>query len=276
MSTDAFGRVTYLDLYGLLDVGELPPVLDQLTELRTLILGDRFDDYRFYDDSGLRASPETLGALGNLPHLETLVLDNVPLTGFLPAAWGRLTNLRTLSLGGTEFTGPLPPEWSALRRLETLDLGGVPVEGRLPPEWSGMENLERLELGSPFINGPLPTAWAAMQRLRVLNIWSTPLTGSLPPEWSQISRLAYVGLQDTNINPPVPSSWGMIPSLQEVRLGNRRIDGATLRQQYLRDLLRAGYSRRAGEDTTCRDGYSDYLYYCSGSSLWMSVGEVPD
>ena len=272
VSTDAFGRVTYLDLFGYFHDSKLPPVLDQLKELRTLILGDRFDDY----DYVLTASSETLADLGNLPHLETLVLDNLPLTGPLPAAWSRLTNLRTLTLFGTEFTGPLPPEWSSLRRLEVLDLSGAPVEGQLPPEWSGMENLERLELGSPFVKGHLPTAWADMQRLRVLNIWGTPLTGSLPPEWSQISRLEYVGLRNTNVNPAIPASWGMIPSLQEVRLGDQRVDGATLRQQYLRDMLRAGYSRRAKEDTTCRDGHWYYLYYCSGSSLWMSVGEIPE
>ena len=272
VSTNAFGRVTYLNLFGYLHDSELPPVLDQLKELRTLILGDRFDDY----DYVLTASPETLADLGNLPHLETLILDNLPLTGPLPVTWNRLTNLRTLTLIGTEFTGPLPPEWSSLRRLEVLDLGSAPVEGQLPPEWSGMENLERLELGSPFVKGSLPTAWAAMRRLRVLNIRGTPLTGSLPPEWSRMSRLEYVGLQGTNINPAIPSVWGMLSSLQEVRLGNQRVAGDGLRQMYLRDMLRAHASRQTRDASVCRDGYVSYLYHCSGTGAETSVEEISE
>lgn len=135
VSTDAFGRVTHLDLSDLGGRGHLPPSIGRLQALRTLRLGA--DDA--WAPNQFTGIPDTLA---NLTQLESLMLDWLPLTGTLPSEWARLTNLRTLSLWGTKFTGPLPSEWSKLRRLEVLVLAQTPIKRRLPPEWSVMRNLE--------------------------------------------------------------------------------------------------------------------------------------
>lgn len=268
VSTDAFGRVTHLNLNGLGGRGDLPPSIGRLSVLRTLNLSS-------YERIGneFTSVPTTLA---ELVHLEHLILDGQPVTGPLPAAWSRLTNLRTLSLRGTGFTGPLPPEWSEFRRLEVLDLGCTHVEGYLPPEWGSMRNLETLEFSSPYLEGPLPAEWATMPHLRGLDIRGTPLTGPLPPEWSRMPQLATVYLWHTNIDPVVPPVWSMSKSLRSVQVDNLQTHWYALRWEYIRDLLLAHDSVETRSESGCRDGYVTYLHRCRSTEPEPSVEAIPD
>ena len=267
VSTDAFGRVTHLNLKGFGGRGDLPPSVGQLNALRTLNLSN--------GEIILNEFTSVPATLAELAHLESLILDGQPVTGVLPAEWSRLTNLRTLSLRGTRFTGPLPPEWSQLEQLEVLDLK-TKVGGRLPPAWSDMKNLEALTFSSPNLEGPLPVAWAAMPQLRGLDIRGTPLTGSLPPEWGSMPRLESVLLWGTNIDPVVPTVWAMSRSLRLVRMDNLQINRYALKREYIRDLLRAHDSVQTRTESGCRDGYITYLHHCRNAGPASSIGVVSD
>ena len=268
VSTDAFGRVTHLELQGFGGSGDLPPSVGRLSALRTLDLSNGE-----LISNSFTSVPATLS---ELVHLEHLILDGQPVTGTLPAAWSRLTNLRTLSLRWTDFTGPLPPEWSEFQRLEVLDLGYTHVEGYLPPEWGSMRNLEALVFSSPYLEGPLPAEWATMPRLRGLDIRGTPLTGPLPPEWSRMPQLVTVHLWHTNIDPVVPPVWSMSRSLRSVQVDNLQTHWYALRREYIRDLLLAHDSAQTRAESGCRDGYVTYLHHCRGTEPEPSVAAISD
>ena len=74
VTTNGSGRVTELDFSGNQLSGEIPPELDNLTNLTALVL--------FYNE----------------------------LTGTIPAELGDLANLRGLYLSGNELSGEIPPE----------------------------------------------------------------------------------------------------------------------------------------------------------------------
>ena len=83
VTADADGRVTGLELPGNELAGPIPAALGELTLLRDLDLGSRWD-------STVQQSVENT------------------LTGPIPAELGNLTNLEWLSLAGNELTGSVP------------------------------------------------------------------------------------------------------------------------------------------------------------------------
>ena len=93
--------------------------------------------------------------LGELGHLEMLLLDGNRLTGAIPPELGRLTRLSLLSLGGNRLTGPIPPEIGDLPNLRQLWLSGNRLTGSIPPELAGT-GLRSLAVAGNDIHGCMP------------------------------------------------------------------------------------------------------------------------
>ena len=246
VSTDAYGRVTNLDVGTGGGSGPLPRSIGQLSALRRLKLGhlrnETLGEYGPYPNGFL--VPDSLA---DLAQLETLILNGQSLTDGLVVALSQLANLRWLSLNETGITGPLPPEWSELQHLEVLDLCPVQVSGHLPPSWGGMTSLKRLSICSPNLEGPLPEAWAQLANLRWLSLGGTGITGPLPPEWSELRRLKVlsVGSDSPNLG-RLPAAWGQLADLRMLSLNGTGITGplpaewSELRRLEELDLCRTG------------------------------------
>ena len=128
VTTDTAGRVTRLQLPGNGLAGPIPASLGELSLLRNLDLGIRWD----------AASQSHKNAL----------------TGPIPPALGRLANLAVLDLGANGLTGPIPAELGNLVNLEWISLGENYLTGSVPPELGNLANLERLSLGWNGLTGP--------------------------------------------------------------------------------------------------------------------------
>ena len=94
--TDGQGRVVELDLWSNGILGEIPPELSSLSNLRILEL------------RGNSLSGEIPSELGNLTNLEALALSQNRLTGEIPPELGNLPNLRFLLLRGNQLSGCIP------------------------------------------------------------------------------------------------------------------------------------------------------------------------
>ena len=223
VSTDAFGRVTHLELAGFSLAGHIPNAIGDLDALQVLQLGTTIGAVRAENQVSL-----DLRILCLLANLIDLDLSWQPLEGHLPACWGQLEQLKTLNLLSTKVSGPLPPEWAALKQLETLNLFQTSVSGTLPPEWHAMGNLERLELFSPNLTGILPAAWSEMASLRIIDIRVTPVQDPLPASWADMPRLEYLNLWRTNISGDIPSAWGRLAGRTVVKIEGREINLAEL------------------------------------------------
>ena len=91
-------------------IGEIPPELSRLTELRVL------------DMSSNALLGEIPAELGELKNLEKLNLGGNYLSGEIPAELGQLTNLRALGLAGNRLTGCIP---AGLRKVANNDFGNL-------------------------------------------------------------------------------------------------------------------------------------------------------
>ena len=93
-----------------------------------------------------------------LPHagLDTLILDNNPLGGTIPADWQLPSALRYLLVENCSLTGTIPGSWRLPPRLQSLMAIGNQLSGTLPPSFSSLGNLQGLSLQDNRLTGPLP------------------------------------------------------------------------------------------------------------------------
>ncbi|MDE2903249.1 MAG: leucine-rich repeat domain-containing protein [Chloroflexota bacterium] len=112
----------------------IPPELGQLEHLEELLLAR--------SRVGLRI-PAELGQLSNLRHLD---LSQNELTGLIPPELGQLANLTYLNLAHNQLTGPIPTELTQLTGLRQVYLAGNQLTGCVPAE---LPVVDRAELGLP-------------------------------------------------------------------------------------------------------------------------------
>ena len=93
--------------------------------------------------------------LSELSHLYMLRLNGNRLTGAIPAEFANLTRLTMLSLDGNRLTGPIPPALANLSNLRQLWLADNRLTGSIPPELSGNPDLSLAIAGNDF-HGCLP------------------------------------------------------------------------------------------------------------------------
>ena len=152
------GRVYELNLSGNGLIGELPPELGNLDQLRFLSIVN--------DELIGKLPPE----LGNLTNLHSLVLYNNKLSGQLPPELGNLSNLEVLFLRDNEFSGSIPSELGDLQKLDALLLSNNRLAGQIPAELGDIRGILHVDLTGNQFTGCLPSGPK----------WLNPAVG-LPP-----------------------------------------------------------------------------------------------
>ncbi len=196
--TDEEGRVTALALYSLNIFGSIP-----------------------VDGPSLRANElrgQIPSEIGQLDHLEALVLSNNRLRGPIPPELGRLTRLRSLRLDGNRLSGPIPPDLGDLTELRALVLMENPLSGTIPSEFGNLVNLEHLFLRSTGLSGPIPPELGRLSDLRNLDLRSTEVNGPIPAELGDLASLEGLYLARTDLSGPIPSELGQLRNLEELSL----------------------------------------------------------
>ena len=143
VSTNEGGRVVRLTLVSNNLTGVIPPQIEHLSDLRSLILRD---------NSIGGGIPQELG---NLSRLENLGVGRNSLSGPIPSEVGQLTNLGVLLFSSNRLSGPIPPEIGGLRNLSLLGLESNDLSGELPPELA-LPRLGSLGVGGNLLQGPIP------------------------------------------------------------------------------------------------------------------------
>jgi Leucine-rich repeat (LRR) protein len=206
-------NLTYLDLSYNHFTGTLPD-LSSMTQLRTLFLGVNPVD-----------SQEFPAWIASMSGLTQLGLEQLGLTGSIPASIGNLTQLTLLSLESNPFDpGPAPGELALLTHLEQLDLRACNLTSL--PDLSPLTALNRLYLGSnPLAAGPVPTWVVSLTLLEIFQMVGCNLIGTIPEGLCTLPNLYYIHLADNDLTGPIPSQIGNLASLRYLYLNGNNLTG---------------------------------------------------
>ncbi|KAL7242237.1 hypothetical protein ACSBR1_014744 [Camellia fascicularis] len=94
--------------------------------------------------------------VGNLTHLQTMLLQNNQLSGPVPAEIGKLSELTTLDLSGNQFIGEIPSSLGFLNHLSYLRLSRNKLSGQIPRPVADLTGLSFLDLSFNNLSGPTP------------------------------------------------------------------------------------------------------------------------
>lgn len=94
--------------------------------------------------------------IGNLSHLQTLLLQNNHLSGPIPTEIGKLLELRTLDLSGNQLVGEIPNSLGLLTHLSYLRLSKNNLSGQIPQLVANLTGLSFLDLSFNNLSGPTP------------------------------------------------------------------------------------------------------------------------
>ena len=167
-------------------------------------------------------------ALGDLPHLQSLLLSRNRLGGRIPDKLGGLENLVNLHLDENRLSGPIPPPVAkGLASLQSLDLSKNRLEGEIPIELGERRLLRYLSASDNRFSGQIPTQFGALDRLEYLSLSNNELTGRIPPDLGATAQdLIHVDLADNQITGPLPPGLGRATQLQVLDLGSNGLSGA--------------------------------------------------
>ncbi|MEG4581125.1 leucine-rich repeat domain-containing protein [Microcoleus sp. MON1_C5] len=237
-------KLTELDLAGL-DLEELPGEIGKCTQLETLVLGKKTEDWESFDGkhrpklitNQLRTLPEELRSLENLrsidlsgnpfgtmpelllemKQLESLNLTRIGLTD-IPDAIGQLSNLTQLDLRDNQITS-IPEAIGQLSNLTQLDLRDNQITS-LPEVIGKLSNLTQLDLSSNQIIS-LPEVIGKLSNLTHLNLSNNQIT-SLPEVINKLSNLTQLDLSYNQIT-SIPEVIGKLSNLTQLDLSYNQI-----------------------------------------------------
>ena len=165
----------------------------------------------------LRSSPS--------PHVNTLLLTRLGLTGIIPAALGGLEGLQRLDLDYNMLTGEIPLELTRLSKLESLYLQGNLLSGMIPPELSRLSNLKNLHLQGNLLSGTIPPELGELKELRQLVLDGNLLTGGIPQQLGDMTRLEHLYLRDNLLTGEIPSELEGLSNLTYLQLDGNGFTG---------------------------------------------------
>ena len=212
---DIDGRVSELNLNHNLLIGELPPELSNLTNLKTLNLRVN------------RLTGEIPHQLGELTNLIRIDLSNNQLAGSIPVELGNLTNLTGLYLGQNLLAGDIPAELGRLTNLRVLYLDGneLTLSNEALSGISNLVNLEALGLASNRLSGEIPTELSNLEKLEQLRLSDNQLTGEIPLELIRLANMEWLQLGRNQLTGVIPSELSGLTNLEILDLAENRLTG---------------------------------------------------
>uniref|UniRef100_A0A0D9X9M3 Leucine-rich repeat-containing N-terminal plant-type domain-containing protein n=1 Tax=Leersia perrieri TaxID=77586 RepID=A0A0D9X9M3_9ORYZ len=131
----------------------------------------------------LNVSVPIPSALGDLPLLQTIQLDNMP-----------------------TMYGPIPSSFAKLSHLELLDITETSISGPIP-DFLVKTNLSALSITNSKLTGPIPQSLSRLPNLRVIDLSSNMLTGSIPPGLLHGSS-RFLMLSNNQFTGEIPEDYG--------------------------------------------------------------------
>ncbi|KAG8482683.1 hypothetical protein CXB51_024029 [Gossypium anomalum] len=195
-------------------VGPIPSALDQLLNLKSLILW------------GNKINGSIPLEIGYLTNLETLYLDRNQLEGSIPLNIEKLKNINFLSITNNSFTGHIPLALCRLTKLEYIYLDKNQISGSIPSCIGKLFNLRTLDLDSNLLEGLIPEEIGNLANLTSLSLSQNKLSGSIPSCVGNLSNLYFLELDSNLLKGPIPEEIGRLFHLSYLNLSFNQLSGS--------------------------------------------------
>ena len=124
--------------------------------------------------------------LGELIHLQYLILDLNELSGTLPHEIGKLSKLQFFTASENNLSGPIPSEIGNLTKLKWLLLNKNQFYDSIPASFGNLVNINQLLLNSNSLSGPIPESLATLPNISSLYLNDNQLSGCIPESFSKL------------------------------------------------------------------------------------------
>ena len=154
-------------------------------------------------------------SVGGSPMAVTgLELDEMGLSGRLPAELEMLSGLGVLSLSGNRLRGAIPPGLGSLSNLTRLSIDSNQLSGDIPVELGDITELESLALNDNMLSGAIPAELANLAKLKSLLLANNRLSGEIPVELADLDSLEELKLAGNSLSGCIP------PALEDVAVND--------------------------------------------------------
>ncbi|CAI9761829.1 unnamed protein product [Fraxinus pennsylvanica] len=110
----------------------------------------------------------------------TLAIPSQGLSGKLSHSIGNLTHLQSVLLQDNSISGPIPHELGRLQKLQTLDLSDNLLNGEIPSSLAQLKSLQYLRLNNNSLTGAIPLSLGNLTQLTFLDLSFNNLIGPVP------------------------------------------------------------------------------------------------
>uniref|UniRef100_A0A0D9XIP5 Receptor kinase-like protein Xa21 n=1 Tax=Leersia perrieri TaxID=77586 RepID=A0A0D9XIP5_9ORYZ len=208
------GHVASLQLQGLGLVGNISPLLGNLTSLRVLDLSDN------------KLEGEIPPSLGKCLVLQKLNLSVNFLSGAIPPAIGHLSNLVSLNIRNNNISGYVPSSFANLTALTLFSIADNYIYGQIPSWLGNLTALKSFNIADNIMSGTIPEALSKLFKLESLTIGGNGLDGEIPPTLFNLSSLEVFNLGDNQISGSLPTDIGFtLPNLRSFSVFYNQLEG---------------------------------------------------
>ncbi|XP_035543996.1 probable leucine-rich repeat receptor-like serine/threonine-protein kinase At3g14840 isoform X2 [Juglans regia] len=216
--------------------GELPKSLVKLPFLQKLDLTRNYlsgtipfewasANLTFMSISVNKLSGPIPSSLGSMTTLVYLSLETNLFSGRVPRELGNLVHLENLILSANNLTGGLPLALTNLTKLTELRISSNSFTGKIPDFFSSWKNLQKLEIQASGLYGPIPSSISVLSNLTELRISDLHGEGSKFPLLSSMRGMKRLMLRSCNLSGTIPAYISQMPELQILDLSFNRLEG---------------------------------------------------
>uniref|UniRef100_A0A6N2LZH1 non-specific serine/threonine protein kinase n=1 Tax=Salix viminalis TaxID=40686 RepID=A0A6N2LZH1_SALVM len=158
-------------------------------------------------------------------HVRELQLLNMNLSGTLSPSLGNLTHMEILLLNGNQLTGSLPEELGHLPILDRIQIDQNHISGPIPKSFANLNNTKHFHMNNNSISGQIPAELSRLPNLVHFLLDNNNLSGTLPPDLYKLPKLLILQLDNNHFDGTIPSSYGSMTKLLKLSLRNCSLQG---------------------------------------------------